>query len=170
MKKYITLALLCAAMLTAFAGCVDTSLIGVPQTEPAFPAVTDNANAEGTPPIATMMPQRTDTLTIAGKEYTCLYYGKQDLRGTDISELYLEREYWLIEGAYEEVKFNATIGQVLPYSNYPMTIVPKQVYRVSYLNTDGFTETIYYRSDENYVWITEEYGSLPSTLGFLWES
>jgi hypothetical protein len=112
-------------------------------------------------------PERVDVLTIDGKEYECSYFGKIDLRGSSLEAYgYAEREFWRVEGAYDEVSSNAvsSYNAVLPYNNYPLVIEPRQVFRIRYLHTDGTEHTEYYRSDDGYIW-----NELPSTVGFEWE-
>lgn len=89
-------------------------------------------------------PLRVDMITVEEKEYEALYFGE-----TDISqfESYATREFWRLEGAWEDFKDCAPTGEVLPYSNYPMLIEIKQVFMIVYHKSDGSSETRYYRSD-----------------------
>jgi hypothetical protein len=49
---------------------------------------------------------------------------------------YLFREYWRLDGAYENLKNNAKSGDVLPYNNYPMVVKEQQVYVIDYFKKD----------------------------------
>jgi hypothetical protein len=102
---------------------------------PEYEAVTDRTD-EG----------RIDTLTISGKEYEAVYYGKQDLREL-LEGQYRSREFRRIENAYDDFKNNTAIGNYLPYNRYPMDIELKQVFAIRYILADGTERTDYYRSD-----------------------
>lgn len=103
-------------------------------------------------------PYRTDIITVNGKEYEAIYYGKQDLNGF---KDYAHREYWRLENAYDDFKDRLKTGNVLPYNNYPMVIETGQVFVLDYTKTDGSVERMFYRSD-GYVW-----GGRPSTEEFI---
>lgn len=105
-------------------------------------------------------PFRIDTFTIDGRDYTSLYFGREDLTGF---KSFAYREFWRLEGAYESCKTNSKTGDVLPYNNYPMSIEVGQVFRIDYTMIDGSAMTLYYRSDGG-VW-----NGLSVTEGFIWE-
>lgn len=90
---------------------------------------------------------RTDIIKIGEKEYTALYFGKQDL-STVFPDLQY-REFWRLEDAYDDFKDCRTTGQVLPYNNYPMAVETGQVFVIDYTKTDGSVERMYFRSDGN---------------------
>lgn len=98
-----------------------------------------------------------ETITINEKDYEASYFGKIDLSA--ILPQYQYREFWLIENAYEDFKDCPTVGNVLPYTNYPMLIEEGQVYLVQYTLTDGSVKKEIHRADGN-IWenmeITEE--------------
>ncbi len=91
-------------------------------------------------------PIRTDSITINETEFVGAYFGKQDI---SFFEGYVCREFWRLEDAYEVFKDMPTIGDVLPYDNYPMLIETGQVFVIDYTKTDGSITRMYYRSDGN---------------------
>ena len=102
-------------------------------------------------------PLRTDSITINDTEFIGLYFGKQDI---SFLEGYVSRDFWRLEDSYEMFKDMPTIGDVLPYDNYPMLIETEQVFVIDYTKTDGSIIRMYYRSDGN------EYNGSPTTEGF----
>lgn len=101
---------------------------------------------------------RVDTMEIGEKQYTALYWGKEDLSA--IFPDYQYREFWQLENAYDDFKGNHTIGNVLPYNNYPMEIEAGQIFVIEYTKADGSVKREYHRSDGN-TWqgylVTEEF-------------
>lgn len=93
-----------------------------------------------------IQPLRTDSITINNTEFKGSYFGKQDI---SFLEDYVCREFWRLEDAYEAFKDMPTIGDVLPYDNYPMLIEIEQVFVIDYTKTDGSITRMYYRSDGN---------------------
>lgn len=89
-------------------------------------------------------PSRVDNITLQGKEYLALYFGKQDLNGF---KDYAYREFWRLEDAYEDVKDLPLTDNYLPYDNYPMLIEVGQVFVISYTRTDGSVEREYLLSN-----------------------
>ncbi|WP_342547987.1 hypothetical protein NST69_30765 [Paenibacillus sp. FSL P2-0089] len=87
---------------------------------------------------------RVDHITLQGKKYTASYYGKQDISGV---KDYASREFWRLEGAYEDVNKLPLTGNVLPYDQYPMLIEEGQVFAISFTKTDGSVEREYYVSN-----------------------
>ena len=77
--------------------------------------------------------QISENLSIGGKTYETVYYGKMDLSA--ILPEYQYREFWLIKNAYEDFKDCPTVGNVLPYNNYIMTVEVGQIYLVKYTLT-----------------------------------
>ena len=65
-------------------------------------------------------PQRTDTLTVAGKEYQASYFGEEDISGW--AGDYQSRAFWRLEGAYEDFEDCPESSDVLPCNDYPMPI------------------------------------------------
>ena len=91
-------------------------------------------------------PIRVDTVTVEGKTYQASYFGKEDLTGF---KDFTYREFWRLEGAYEDFKDHPKTGEVLPYNNYPMLIETGQVFILDIGKTDGSVMRSYYRSDGN---------------------
>lgn len=90
-------------------------------------------------------PQRTDTLTVAGKEYQASYFGEEDIAGW--AGDYQSRAFWRLEGAYEDFEDCPESSDVLPCNDYPMPIEAGQVFVLGYTRKDGTSERKYYRSD-----------------------
>ncbi|WP_375103214.1 hypothetical protein ACDZ28_26435 [Paenibacillus sp. RS8] len=88
-------------------------------------------------------PSRVDYISIQGKEYAASYFGKQDLNGF---KDYAYREFWRLEGAYEDVKDLPLADNYLPYDNYPIPIEAGQVFVISCTRTDGSVQRDYYLS------------------------
>lgn len=88
-------------------------------------------------------PLRVDYITLRGKEYKALYFGKQDLTGF---KDYAYREYWRLEGAYEDLKELTLTENVLPYDNYPMLIETGQAFEIKYTKVDNSVEIEHYLS------------------------
>lgn len=102
-------------------------------------------------------PLKEESININGKEYTLLYFGKEDLDGF---KDYDYREFWRIENAYEDFKYNTKIDNVLPYNEYIMKVDEKEVYIIDYTKKDGSVNRVYYRSDGekwNGLKVTEEF-------------
>lgn len=104
-----------------------------------------------------MEPYRVDTITVGERAYTASYFGKVDL--SKIFPDYQYREFWRLENAYDDFKDYPTVGNILPYPNYPMEIEIGQVFVVEYTKADGSVIREYHRSDGN-TWngslVTEE--------------
>lgn len=88
---------------------------------------------------------RVDRLRVRGREYAASYFGKQDM--SSWSRDFSSREFWRLEGAYDDLKAMPKNGNVLPYGNYPMLVEPGQVFAVDYAKADGTVSRIFYRSD-----------------------
>jgi len=93
-------------------------------------------------------PERVDQIEVNGKMYQASYYGKHSL---DTFKEYKYREFWRLEDAYDDFKDFMLKENVLPESNYPMTIEKAQVFVVDYTLTDGSIKRTYLRVD-GYVW------------------
>jgi hypothetical protein len=91
-------------------------------------------------------PLRTDSIQINGFDYKALYFGRKNLSGFKDYEY---REFWRLEGAYNNFKKASKTGDVLPYSNYPMKIEIGQVFVIDYMKTDSTLIRKFYRSDGN---------------------
>ena len=85
-----------------------------------------------------------DTLTVAGIEYSAMYYGEQDLRSR--SDIFLKREFWRLEDAYDHFRDNPVSGDILPFNNYPMQVTRGQVFAILYTQRNGNTIMIYHRA------------------------
>lgn len=99
-----------------------------------------------------------ETITVDGKDWQALYYGKQDISSLLIEYVY--REFWRLENAYEDFKDKPKTGDVLPYNNYSMPIKKGQVFVIDYIKADQSVVRKYYRSDGNMLDtmpITEEF-------------
>lgn len=82
-------------------------------------------------------PLRVDYITLRGKKYEAAYFGKQDLTGF---KDYAYREFWRLEGAYEDLKDLTLTENVLPYNNYPMLIETGQAFEIRYTKVDNSIE------------------------------
>ncbi len=90
-------------------------------------------------------PIRTDTLTVAGKEYTASYFGRADRPNQSGSPTL---EYWRLEDAYEDFQNKFLVGGgSSPCNNFPMKIEEGQVLLVRWTTEDGSVNEAYYRSD-----------------------
>lgn len=89
-------------------------------------------------------PERTDRITVAGKEYQAAYFGEENLTGLGD---FVYRKFWRLENAYDDFKDRPKTGDVLPYNNYPMLVETGQVFVIEYGKTDGSILKGYYRSD-----------------------
>lgn len=99
---------------------------------------------------------RKDRITVNGKEYEASYYGEADM--SSWSQVYLKREFWRLEDAYEDFRDMPMNQQVLPYNNYPaMDIQVGQVFVIDYHRKDRTVERKYYIADGT-VW-----ENMPST-------
>jgi hypothetical protein len=88
-------------------------------------------------------PLRQDTISIAGKDYVAQYYGRQELNGL---KNFKYREFWRVEGGFDDLKDRPRSGDVLPYDNYPMAVQKGQLYIIDYELSTGGTERRYYLS------------------------
>jgi len=91
-------------------------------------------------------PIRIDTIHFHGSDYKALYFGRQNLSGFKNFEY---RDFWRLEGVYNNLKNAPKTGDVLPYNNYPMKIIKGQVFVIDYMKTDSTSTRKYYRSDGN---------------------
>lgn len=82
-------------------------------------------------------PLRVDYITLRGKKYEAAYFGKQDLTGF---KDYAYREFWRLEGAYEDLMDLTLTENVLPYNNYPMLIETGQAFEIRYTKVDDTIE------------------------------
>jgi hypothetical protein len=104
-----------------------------------------------------IQPTRVDKIMIGESQYSASYFGREDLRGF---RDFTYREFWRIEGAYEDLKDYPKTGDVLPIDNYPMTIESGEVFIVELGKTDNSMMRLYYRSDGN------SWQGRPTTEGF----
>ena len=100
-----------------------------------------------TAPLTTGNAPGTDTISVGGKDYQADYLGKDNISGQN--DTYTTREFWRLEGAYDDLKNRPTTGQVLPNSNYPKAVATGQVFVVDVTAKDGTVTRLYYRSDGN---------------------
>ncbi len=90
-------------------------------------------------------PLRLDMITVAGKDFKALYYGKQEALSPDTE--YACFEYWRLEDAYEYFKDNVRTGSVVPYFNFPMLVEDGQILCIKQVMKDGTSYDCFYRSD-----------------------
>ncbi len=88
---------------------------------------------------------RSDTVTLNGKQYEASYFGSSDI--SSWSPDFLKRDFWRVEGAYEDLKDAPVAGDCLPAGNYIMEIGPGQVFIVEYTKKDGSLLRLYYIAD-----------------------
>ena len=88
---------------------------------------------------------RSDTVTLNGKQYEASYFGSSDI--SSWSQDFLKRDFWRVEGAYEDLKNAPGTGDCLPAGNYIMEIEAGQVFIVEYTKKDGTLQRLYYIAD-----------------------
>ena len=103
-------------------------------------------------------PERVDTIRVGDKDYTASYFGKVDISAWSS---YRCREFWRLEGAYDDFRDAPATGQVLPYNNYPTRLAEGQVFAIDYTRPDGTVERKFYRSDGG------TWNALPTTVEVL---
>ncbi len=94
-------------------------------------------------------PLSVQSMEIGNKKYQASYFGRQFL--AEIFPSFLYRDFWRVEDAYDDMKDKPKNSNVLPYTNYPMTIHTNEVFIVEYCLVDGTLERQYFRSDGS-VW------------------
>lgn len=92
-----------------------------------------------------IVPSRTDTIEVAGKEYEAPYFGMVDLSA--FAPEFRYREFWRLENAYADFQTYEKTGNVLPYHNFPMRVEQGQVIVVNYVKADDTVIRQYYRTD-----------------------
>ncbi|MCL2773829.1 MAG: AraC family transcriptional regulator [Oscillospiraceae bacterium] len=103
---------------------------------------------------------RTDKITVNDKIYEASYFGEHDM--TSWSDEVASMKFWRLENAYDDFKDNKKTD-FLPYSKYPMSIEPEQVFVIDYIDYEGALQRKYYISDRT-VW-----QDMPSTTEFMLE-
>ena len=88
---------------------------------------------------------RSDTVTLNGKQYEASYFGSSDI--SSWSQDFLKRDFWRVEGAYEDLKNAPGTGDCLPAGNYIMEIEACQAFIVEYTKKDGTLLRLYYIAD-----------------------
>jgi len=88
---------------------------------------------------------RSDTVTLNGKQYEASYFGSDDI--SSWAPDFLKRDFWRVEGAYEDLKNAPVTGDCLPAGNYIMEIKASQVFIVEYTKKDGSHLRLYYIAD-----------------------
>ncbi|MCL1997622.1 MAG: hypothetical protein FWG65_02535 [Turicibacter sp.] len=100
----------------------------------------------------------TKIMTINGREYVATFLGSSDMRS--FSTVFVYRQFWRIEGAYEDFAENPLNGNVLPFDNFPVPVEVGQVFAILYTRVDGTTEWHHMRSSGR-IWqgrpITEQF-------------
>ena len=103
------------------------------------------------------------TLTIAGKTYTAVYLGEENIAAWAGEAA--GRRFWRVEDAYADFTAQPRDNDVLPYNNYPVPVQEGQAFALEYLFKDGTTEWMYYAADGT-VWqdmqCTRKYAVEPS--------
>lgn len=103
------------------------------------------------------------TLTIAGKTYTAIYLGEEDIAAWAGEAA--GRRFWRVEDAYADFTAQPRDNDVLPYNSYPVPVQEGQAFALEYLFKDGTTEWMYYAADGT-VWqdmqCTSKYAVEPS--------
>ena len=85
--------------------------------------------------------------TINDKPYTIFCFAEEDI--SSWSEEFVTRRFWRFEGAYDDFKDAPKTGDVLPYSDYPATmmVAVNQVFLIDYVRADGSNVFEFHRSD-----------------------
>lgn len=109
--------------------------------------------------IPELEPERVDTLQVGDKTYEAAYFGKVDISAW--SDRYSYREFWRLEGAYDDFRDAPLTGKVLPYNNYPTRVKEGEVFAIDYTRRDGTVERQYLRADGG------TWNALPTTVEFL---
>lgn len=82
---------------------------------------------------------------IISRNYNYIYKGETKISYKD----YVVRKFYLVENAYNDLKYYAKTGEVLPYNNFPFEVELNQVYAVDFITKDNRIDRKYYRSDPN---------------------
>ena len=88
---------------------------------------------------------RSETVILNGKQYEASYFGSDDI--SSWAPDFLKRDFWRVEGAYEDLKDAPGTGDCLPAGNYIMEIEAGQVFIVDYTKKDGSLLRLYYIAD-----------------------
>lgn len=103
------------------------------------------------------------TLTVAGKTYTAIYLGEEDIAAW--AGKAVGRRFWRVEDAYADFTAQPKTNDVLPCNNYPVPVQEGQAFALEYILKDGTTQWKYYAADGT-VWqempSTREYAVEPS--------
>ena len=95
-----------------------------------------------------LVPQNTTTIEINRKEYKLVYLGHEDI--SEWSKGYSCRDFWRLENAYDDFKDCKLTGELLPESNYPISIKTGEVFIIDYtLKTSSGTFRELLRCDGN---------------------
>ena len=106
----------------------------------------DALRSEDLSPLAKEIePYMSEEVAVGKRTYTAYYYGQESLSAT--FPQYRRREFWRLEGAYDDMAKAKKTGDVLPADNYPMRVEAGQVYMIDYLLTDGTTQRVFMRCD-----------------------
>ena len=106
---------------------------------------------------------RVDKMNVGGKEYDASYFGELDM--SSWTEDFKCREFWRLEDAYDDFRDKPQVGgNIIPYSNFPMSIETGQVFVIQYNKKDGSSYKSYLRSD-GFIWHNEG-EELPSNTEF----
>ena len=106
----------------------------------------DALRSEDLTPLAKRTePYMAEEVVLGGKAYTAYYYGQESLSA--YFPQYRRREFWRLEGAYDDMAGRKKTGDVLPEDNYPMAVEAGQVYMIDYLCSDGTLQRRLMRCD-----------------------
>ena len=107
------------------------------------------------------LPEET-TLTIAGKTYTAIYLGEENIAAW--ADKAVSRKFWRVEDAYADFTAQPKTNDVLPCNGYPVPVQEGQAFALEYILKDGTTQWKYYAADGT-VWqempSTREYAVEP---------
>ena len=90
------------------------------------------------------LPKET-TLTIAGKTYTAIYLGEEDIAAW--ADKAVSRRFWRVEDAYADFTAQPKTNDVLPCNGYPVPVQEGQAFALEYILKDGTTQWKYYAAD-----------------------
>jgi len=88
---------------------------------------------------------RKDKIVVKGKEYDASYFGEVDISAWSDN---IKREFWRLEGAYDDFVNLPRSGDALPFNNYPpIDVQVGQMFVIDYTRKDGTVERTYYIAD-----------------------
>jgi len=101
--------------------------------------------------VDSVPPLRVEKITANGKKYDASYFGEVDISSWST---YAKREFWRLEGAYDDFVNLPRTGDVLPYNNYPpIGMKTGEMFIIDYTSKDGTVDRTYYVAD-GVIWNT----------------